>query len=397
MRIVDVGTFLLPKRLSLPALMTDQRGTFAEALSREFAEFHVPGPISSDSGLLLDFHRSTGARLAESMLFEGAVDIAGLGKVRLFVSTLAIAFVVVSFDVPDGLVVDLETTGERDSFKSHETPVTDAVNPLVVEWSRRMVQALPAGCLLPRPEGTMEAGKLLWWHRVCQNPPRGSEFAVARAFGVPADLGDGARAEVANGFTNVYGAGGSHLDDVVEGLMVATQEWLIVDEAKRLLAGHLVQLSNSREEGLVGVDSQYGDLLQLTEEVTLRKLLLSEELRYLANARINVRESAARAWRMAEESGELDSQIAALRDLFSLHRERITNDRDDRRNFLVSLLTVITLVQSILVWYDFLTEDDTTVAAYPRPPIAIAVLALSLFLLAGAVGWRRLNAARQGK
>jgi hypothetical protein len=395
MRIVDVGTFLLPKRLSLPALMShQQRGGFADALTREFAEFRVPGPLATD-GLLLDFHRSTGARLMETMLFQGAVDIDGLGKVRLFISSLAIGFVVVSFDLPDGLVVDLETTGDRDIFKEHEAPVTEAVNPLVADWCDRVVRALPPACLLERPEGTMAASKLLWWHRVSQNPPRGAEFPVARAFGVVADLGDGARAHIGNGFTNLYGTGG-HLDDTVEGLIVATEEWLIVDEAKRLLAGHLVELSNRRDEGLRGVDAQYGDLLQLTEEVTLRKLLLSEELRYLANARVNVRDAATTAWRMDEESAELDSQIAALRDLFALHRERITNDRDDRRNWLVSLLTVITFVQSILVWYDFLTQDDVTVSTDPRPPIAFAVLGLTMVLLAGAATWRSW-ARRQGR
>jgi hypothetical protein len=77
-----------------------------------------------------------------------------------------------------------------------------------------------------------------------------------------------------------------------------------------------------------------------------------------------------------------------LRDLFGLHRERITNNRDDRRNRLIVVLTVITLIQGVLVWYDFLTEDDVTIAADPRPPIAVAVFVAALATLLGAFGHR---------
>jgi hypothetical protein len=182
---------------------------------------------------------------------------------------------------------------------------------------------------------------------------------------------------------------------VVEGLLVATQEWLIVDEAKRLLADHLIRLSRSREAGLVSVDTQYLEVLQLTEEVTLRNLILSEEVRYLANARMKVKEAAAVAWRMSQEAAELEQRTAALRDLFSLHRERITNDRDNRRNRLVFVFTALTLIQGILVWYDFLTTDDTSVGADPRPSIAVVVFIATVVTLVGAFGYRYLGAARR--
>lgn len=387
MHIIDFGTFVLPLRFPLTDLITGERDTVAAALRAELSEFTpLGGPESS--GLLLDFHRSTGARQMETMLFEGVREVPGLGRVRLYLSSLSVCFVVVTIDLPDHVVADLETTGDRESFKSYETPVTDAVNVLVADWAARVERAVPAHLKQPRPNVAMAAGQLLWWHRVSVDPPAGREFPAARWYGVPVELADGVRVAIGNGFTNVHGSGAARaVDDVVEGLMVATQEWMIVDEAKRLLAEHLVRLAQGHNTNLISVDTQYLELLRLTEEVTLRNLLISEELRYLANARSRIRYAAMEAWHMADEAAELDDRITALRDLFVLHRERITNDRDNRRNRYVFVLTAVTLIQSILVWYDFVTSDDTTMGADPRPPIAIAVLVLTLLSIIGSLSW----------
>jgi hypothetical protein len=395
MRVVNVGTFLLPARFSLSALMTDggpARVTAAVAAALpEFGAGATPEP----SELLLDFHRSHGARQMESMVFEGSIAVAGLGRAYLYISSLSIGFVVTEFELPDDSSVDLEETGARRSFKGYELPLSEAVKPLVADWSARIAQAVDPSLCEHRPPAGLPAGELLWWHRIAVNPPQGQEFAAARWYGVRADLADGMTALMGNGFSLLYGDGTHVVKDVVEGLMVATQEWLIVDEAKRLLAEHLIRLSRSREAGLVSVDAQYLEVLKLTEEVTLRNLVLSEEVRYLANARMRVKEATAIAWRMSAESAELESRAAALRDLFSLHRERITNNRDDRRNRLIVVLTVVTVIQGILVWYDFLTTDDVTVAASPRPSIALTVFLVTAATLGGAFGYRYLNAIRQ--
>jgi hypothetical protein len=394
MRVVNVGTFLLPVRFSLGALMTEGgRAKVTSVVARALPEYGT-ATASVSSELLLDFHRSQGARQMESMVFEGSVSVAGLGRVHLYISSLSIGFVVAEFELPDDTAVDLEETGARRSFKAYETPLSEAVKPLVVDCAARLARAVDPSLCEPRPQAGLPAGELLWWHRIAVNPPPGQEFPAARWYGVQADLAEGMSALIGNGFTLLYGDGPQVIGDVVEGLMVATQEWLIVDEAKRLLAEHLIRLSRSRNAGLVGVDKQYLEVLKLTEEVTLRNLILSEEVRYLANARMRVKEATAVAWRMSAESAELESRAAALRDLFGLHRERISNNRDDRRNRLIVVLTVVTLIQGILVWYDFLTADDVTVAGNPRPSIAIAVFLITVATLAGAFGARYLNGVR---
>jgi hypothetical protein len=393
MRIVELGTFLLPKRLSLTRLLGGDRDAVAAAIAAEFSEFASAPPLRSD-GLLIDFHRSLGARQMETMLFEGALDTPDLGLVRLYFSSLSVGFVVTEIDIPDGVVVDLDTGAGQDDFKTLESALTAKVSPLVKQWCDRVEHAIRPECTQDRPSSAMPAGTLLWWHRISVDPPADSEFSAPRFFGVSVELGDTVRCAVGNGFTNICGQPGPLVEHVVEGIMVATQEWLIVDEAQRLLADHLVRLSQTRTGDLISVDSQYAELLLLTQEVTLRKLILSEEQRYLANTRTKVKDAATECWRLDNQTADLEGRITALRDLFMLHRERITNDRDERRNRLVFVITAITLVQSVLVWYDFLTEPNNVVSADPRPTIAYLVLTLTAVAFAGTL-WQQLMHRRR--
>jgi hypothetical protein len=394
MRIVDVGTFLLPVRFSLSDLMAGGRERVVAAVESALPECG-PGHVFEPSEVLLDFHRSQGARQMESMVFEGATSIEGLGPVRIYISSLSVGFVVVEFELPDDTIVDLEITGSRQSFKAYETPVSEALKPKIAGWCESIARSVDPELTDQRPQAGLPAGQLLWWHRIAVNPPTDQEFPAARWYGVRADLAHDMVAMMGNGFSLIYGDHEHVIDEVVEGLMVETQEWLIVDEAKRLLAEHLIRLSRSREAGLVSVDTQYLEVLKLTEEVTLRNLILSEEVRYLANARMRVKEATALAWRMSEEVAELEQRTTALRDLFSLHRERIFNDRDNRRNRLVFVFTALTLIQGILIWYDFLTSNNNVVADNPRPPIATVVLVATVATLVGAFGYRYIDAFRR--
>ena len=385
MRLVSVGTFLLPVRFSLPAMLDGGRDRLAAAVAAEFSEFTtlVDAP---ESELLLDFHRSRGAARMSTALFAGVTKVPGLGTIQLYLSSLGAGFVVAELTVPDDLAVDLDDELAAARFKEYERPLSHAVDPLVKEWGDRAAAAADAAIAEPRPAYALPACRLLWWHRIAQDPPEGKEFAAAKWYGERAELADGMECMVGNGFS--YTRGAAHaLPDVIEGLRLATEQWLIVDEAKRMLTKHLVELSQTRSSGLVRVDKQYEEVLHLTEEVTLRNLVLAEETRYLANARVRVKDAAARAWNIADESAQLEERTVALRDLFGLHRERITSNRDDRRNRYIFVFTGLTLVQAALVWYDFLTEDDVIVAANPRPVISYAILGCTVVILVGALAF----------
>ena len=384
MRIVSVGSFLLPVRLDLGRLLAGGRDGVVAALRAEFGEFATPEQPAAD-GLLIDHHRSFGARQVETMLFEGAIDHPESGRLTLFVSSLSVGFVLAEFDLPDGTSVNFDTGDGVALLKTPESALTRVVAPLVADWSERVRRALRPEWTQPSPAGAMTSGVLWGWHRIAVDPPAGSDFAAPRDFGVTVTLLDGIRCSVANGFTNVYGPIGPLAAQVAEGIMVATQEWIVVDEAQRLLSGHLVRLSQTSGADLAAVESQYAELLALTEEVTLRRLILSEEQRYLANTLIRVKEAAMASWRLDDQVAELEERIAALRGHFALHRERITNNRDERRNRLIFVFTAVTVVQSVLLWYDFLTEPANIVAGQPRPTIALVVLALSVVALAGAL------------
>ena len=90
MRVVNLGTFLLPMRIALTDLMTGGRDEVAAAIARELSEFTTSGELPSSGGLLFDFHRSIGARQIEGMLFQGAVELPGVGLVRLYVTALSV-------------------------------------------------------------------------------------------------------------------------------------------------------------------------------------------------------------------------------------------------------------------------------------------------------------------
>ena len=227
----------------------------------------------------------------ETMLFEGAVELAGLGLVRLYFSSLSVGFLVAQFDIADGVAVDLDTGAGQDDFKATSRRWTAAVAPLVAEWSSPRC----GPCVQSGPgSAAVRHGRR---HAAVVAPARGRPAGRVRVHGAPVLRGQRrARRERPlrrrERFTNVYGQAGALVDHAVEGLMVATQEWLIVDEAQRLLAEHLVRLSQTGSGDLVSVDSQYAELLLLTQEVTLQKLILSEEQRYLANTRTKVKDAA---------------------------------------------------------------------------------------------------------
>jgi len=385
LRIVNVGTFLLPVRFSLGVLMKPGgRDDLAEMLRAGLTEFRSDAAVD-DADLFFDVVGSVYQRM-ETMVFSGATEVEGAGVVRLYVSSLAVAFVVSEMDLPDDMSLDLDVPEDCERFKEYEGPVTEAIKPLIAQWSERVVEVVDPALLRPLPPSAMQSGTLLWWHRLCVDAPPGIEFPNPRWYGVPVELAQGAMVHVGVGMTNVHTMGRPGLvHEVVEGLLVATQEWIVVDEAKRHIADHLVALSQAEEHSLITVDTQYIDVLTLTEDVTMRNLLLGQEARYLTAGRLRVRQAAAEAWSTTAEAETLDERAAALRDLFSLHRERIFNDRDDRRNRLVFVFTAITLIQSILVWYDFITSDSTTTGGTPRPEIGIIVLVLTLAAVIGAI------------
>jgi hypothetical protein len=387
-RIVNIGTFLLPVRFSLTGMMEDDgRRRLAKALSAHLTDFQSRALTTGD-GLFLDVRESAHQRM-ETMVFSGVTVTDAGDTVWLYVSSLAVGFVVVDMDLPDDLVLDLDDPVACERFKEYEGPVTERVEALLGGWCRQIVGAVDPGILRPISEAALDNSKLLWWHRVCIDAAPDVEFPSARWYGVPVQLVSGAEARVATGVTNLHSAGRRELvNDVVEGLMIATQEWIVVDEAKRTIASHLLGLSASESGRLITMDAQYMDVLGLTEDVTLRNLLLGQESRYLTTPRRLIRQAATEAWNVTTEAQELEERTAALRDLFSLHRERIFNNRDERRNRLIFVFTAVTLIQSVLVWYDFLTSGATTFGGAPRPAIALIVLFATLASVIGAIMMR---------
>lgn len=386
MRIVEVGTFQLPLRFLLGALVDDSR-QFAASLRG-----CIPGLVTrklpdGDETVVIDFPYTESGQRLENIVLDGHLDVPGVGTVRLVMTSLSVCFVVVEIDLPDGANLNLERPNGERLLKGAEGEVSEVLAPAIRTWCKQIADAVPQEYCRPHPPQAMPAARLLWWHRILIDPHPANEPAGTRTYGVEVELDQG-ECRVGYLFTTTQGLSAELLGDVVDGLMLASQEWLIVDDANRLAADHLMRLGQQRNDQLLSVDAQYEEVLALTKEVSLRSMILDESNRYIANARLRVREAIARAWRIDDEARDLAERINALRDLINLHRERVSNDRDDRRNRLVFVFTGITLVQSVLVWYDFLTEDRTKIASDPRPGIAGVVLVLSLLVLLGVIFYR---------
>jgi uncharacterized membrane protein len=84
---------------------------------------------------------------------------------------------------------------------------------------------------------------------------------------------------------------------------------------------------------------------------------------------------------MTGEYESLDSRLSTLRQLAEAHRNEIQARRDARRNDLLFAFTVMAIIQSLLVVFDFLTGSNVTLAPIPRVAYGVLVTAAALLVL----------------
>ena len=88
---------------------------------------------------------------------------------------------------------------------------------------------------------------------------------------------------------------------------------------------------------------------------------------------------------MTVEYESLDSRLATLRQLAEAHRNEVQSKRDARRNDLLFAFTMMAIIQSLLVVFDFLTGSNATLAPVPRVVYGVAVTVIALSVLAFGV------------
>lgn len=384
MRVIEIAPFLLPVRIRLDSLLAEQHGTAPE---RQFAQLcadvasvlpaparpAAAPPADADPEVFISEHRSLGAAEIENTVYDEVLHIGGIGEVRLYISSLSIGFAIISLDV-DNL----------DALHAREHELVARLNTAIGRWCELIASAVPAAQQSREPWGTLRPARVLWWHRLMVDPPAEQQPEAILCYGTPCTLGTGT-CLVGNGYTAVLSVDEDCLADVLEGLLYAQQRWILIDEANKFIGKRHAAMGNRHQAGFESVEEQFTEVLGLTRAVVLRDVILRNQSRHLANARWAVSQAADTVWRTADEAGQLDDQLTSLRILANLDWQRLQNSRDDRRNQLIFIFTVVTLFQSILLWYDFLTNQATAQAGEPRSGIAYVVLVLSVAVLAAAL------------
>jgi hypothetical protein len=167
---------------------------------------------------------------------------------------------------------------------------------------------------------------------------------------------------------------------VLIGEITASNEWIAVDEGNRLISARLRRLDAARWQEVEDVDKEFQASLQLGKDLALREMVRLEESRYVVNASGVVVEAAEECYKMDRERAVAEVQLQTLRDSLDFHRTIIQTQRDERRNQLLTVVTLAALFQAVLVWYDFAHESDNALGPALRLTVA-GVTALLLALL----------------
>jgi hypothetical protein len=200
----------------------------------------------------------------------------------------------------------------------------------------------------------MREDGFLWWHRLLVGDDDGSApewTEVDRHEAV--ELRRGVRLRVGNGYSQLQGGDERDLRDVVGGLVLATQVWLVADRLQRRLTEHagLLRVSTGHAE----LDRQQRDAADLTEQAALETQVLLEEIRYTEALRLAALQAACRTWQVDPDLGPLVRSIDRLRQ--SVER-RLQQRRDERAAWLNRLLVGLTVVGALSV---VLAVFETTV------------------------------------
>lgn len=326
------------------------------ALARMLRDLEARPEIATDADLIIEDH-APGKRatllsrraIAEVHLEQGLTG-------RLWISALGVASV--TFDV---VVTDLDALrATTDRLR----PTVDAVAQRTAEVVRRHQGS---GAL------TSEEGQIMWWHRMLVAP----DGAVVRAMGSSfRDVDLASAVVVGDGYT--YVREGEMLDEVTDGLLAVTEEWILVDEAYRNLLGEMARMRDAEARGAADeLDRIVRAGVRLAADLEFRLLVLGERARYLTNVSVDTRESAVANWRLEDFRAGLRDQVASVRSVAADARDVIDRAMDERRNKLLYWFTLIAALQGGFVLYDFLVQPDGPITSVVRSVVAGAMLAVA--------------------
>lgn len=347
-----------------------------------FAPFILPGrpPLASTihdaskilategSKLAFDRHRSFVQRFEGQQEVRRA-EIAGGTTVVLRVGELGYGSVLLRVEADD-----------RDALHVREDYLLDQIGPIVADFARD--EATKRGYDADTvDDGVFAVGTPLWFHRVLllaeEDQPR-----ALRLFGEPFQVDENVEGRVANGFTSVRWTGDEEpedaIEEVIEGITAATEEWLMVDELSRRLADSLISSTSKGADLVTALNRAY----DLTGEIAMMSLALDERRRHLDNASIRVYIAAGIVWRMDDSRRMLIDRAESVQNLIRLHAERVSAQSDARRNNILFGFTIVTVLQSVMLIVDFATADVLRLDSIVRGIFGLVVLVTTVLTIA---------------
>lgn len=399
MRAVAIAPFLLRTRISLERLLASG-GTQApkERFTRLITvlDERLPGDrpanphLEEPTDLYFDDYGPRGAAEVDNQLYDRLLEHETLGSVRVFLSFLSIGFLCFTVDFED-----------HEELLEWEKEVGEQADALIRQISAIVAESVRPELVESDGWATYAPERVLWWHVVSLDRPMAIQPATVRLYGVSC-LVEGGTCVVGAGYTGLFrdahvprDPGGAQAEaepwpedvvvSVVEGIVYATQQWLLVDEGNKVLGAHLATLGTVGQGEMEVVDEQFIEVVRLTRLLTMRDEQLKNHISHLEGIPNAACQAAITAWHIPRDMERFDARMNILRNLANMNRQRLQNTRDDSRNRLLFVFTAVTLLQSVLIWYDFITNSAIVTAHGPRPAIAYLVLLFSLIALVGAL------------
>jgi hypothetical protein len=379
MRVVLIAPFIIDRHPTLRSSALYEAAVEQRALDE--IEGFRPRPGGTKATLSIDPEHPLAGATLNGPLLDGFISVRApqvgesgesstAHEVRVVVGKLGVGFFVVSTQA-DSLARPPEL----------ESVLTKPLNDLIEVVSGVVANSVPAQDLVSWRQASLMPKGIAWWHRLGVGVKRGEEPKNA-AYGQVLRSGADELGLLGSGFSVLWKSDPIVEKECVDGIFAATEEWLVIDGVNSLLADRLSSLESTtgarRMELLRAI---HAEILDVSVEVAIVKLLIDERARYLVAAERATRAAARDSWSMTVEYESLDSRLSTLRQLAEAHRNEIQSRRDARRNDLLFAFTTMAIIQSLLVVFDFLTGSNDTLAPVPRVVYGVAVTVIALSVL----------------
>lgn len=287
-------------------------------------------------------------------------------------------------------VCALRFDSEEPYSRETETVLRSSSEDLLRSISLVLREKEHAGFSAQRPDHLLPGSSILWWHRVINVDSVPNEVLTAglvaesQSGGVVAELSSNVTAGVGDGFTLVRGLNDcvyrpKMLEQVLRGLYTATEDWLLADTTNREMRVFLEASRRGTKEAAQGPIADMAT--DLVRHGHFLELYLDDRDRHLTVDRRLVWEAARDAWGLTGELATLGSRVRGVAEVLALLDARKREQRDRRRNAVLFAIALVTVLQGLLLFFDFAVADDLVIDHPLRAVLAVSLTIVGVGLI----------------